>query len=243
MTAATHDERTPLPPELDLDLVALARSGPGPYEVKAELPAAWIAEVLTHTDAEVTRPAAVDLEVTALGEGTSYLIRGTIAGSYSVPCARCLEPAAVQAGGELCIHYVRDRFGGHADREDEEIESDSPDQRTFGGTHIDLEPLLEEQILVSYPIRALCSHGEACRGLCMHCGADLNAQPEGAAACTACGAADAQVPIAADLPHEEDEAPPEAVETPWQRALQKLASDKPELAGGGKSGKKKPEPS
>jgi uncharacterized metal-binding protein YceD (DUF177 family) len=242
MTAATHDDRTPLPPELDLDLVALARSGPGPYEVKAELPATWIAEVLTHTDAEVTRPAAVDLEVTALGEGTSYLIRGTILGSYSVPCARCLEPAAVQAGGELCIHYVRDRFG-HGEHEDAEIESDSPDQRTFSGTHIDLEPLLEEQILVSYPIRALCSHGEACRGLCMHCGADLNAQPAGASACTVCGAEGAQVPIAADLPHEEDEAPPEVVETPWQRALQKLAGDKPELVVGGKTGKKKPDPS
>ena len=94
MTAATHSERTPLPPELDLDLVALARSGPGPYEVKAELPATWIAEVLTHTDAEVTRPAAVDLEVTALGEGTSYLIRGTILGSYSVPCVEV--PAVVR---------------------------------------------------------------------------------------------------------------------------------------------------
>lgn len=240
MTAATHDERTPLPPELDLDLVALARSGPGPYEVKAELPAAWIAEVLTHTDAEVTRPAAVDLEVTALGEGTSYLVRGTILGSYSVPCARCLEPASVSAGGELCIHYVRDRFG-HGVSEEDEPESDSPDQRSFTGTHIDLEPLLEEQILVSYPIRALCSRGEACRGLCMHCGADLNAQPEGATACTVCGAADAQVPIAADVPHEEESEP--EVETPWQQALRQLASDQPELSGGkprGSKGKKTP---
>lgn len=223
MTAATHDERTPLPPELDLDLVALARSGPGPYEVKAELPAAWIAEVLTHTDAEVTRPAAVDLEVTALGEGTSYLIRGTIRGGYSVPCARCLEPAAVSAGGELCIHYVRDRFGHGAD-EDDEAESESPDQRSFTGTRIDLGPLLEEQILVSYPIRALCSHGEACRGLCMRCGADLNAQPAGSETCTVCGAADAQVPIAADLPHDEP-SPELEVETPWQQALRQLASD------------------
>lgn len=226
MTATPHEDGTQLPPELDLDLVALARSGPGPHRISAELPAPWLAAVLAHTDAEVEQGGRVDLEVTTIGEGTSYLVRGLIRGGYSVPCARCLAPASVSAGGELCVHFVRERFPG----DDEEDERESPDERSFGGTRIDLRPVLTEQVLVSYPIRALCSRGEACRGLCVRCGAELNAQPPGP--CAACGAADAQVPIAAD-PDEVGEGAegsypePPAEEAPWKAALRQIAGERP----------------
>lgn len=218
MKAATRDDGTQLPPELDLDLVALARSGPGPYVIKAELPAPWMKTVLTHTDAEVTGAGSTSLEVTPLGE-TSYLVRGTIQGGYSVPCARCLAPAAVSAGGEICVHFVRDRVG---DADDEDSETESPDERSFSGTRIDLRPLLVEQVLLSYPIRALCAYGEACRGLCMRCGAELNGQPLGP--CAACGAADAQVPLVTleDRDEGEEEAPAKPT-TSWQAALRQLA--------------------
>lgn len=222
MKPVTRGDGTQLPPELDLDLVALARSGPGPYSIQAELPAPWFAAVLSRTDAEVAAGGSVSLEVTPIGEGTSYLIRGTIQGGYSVPCARCLAAAAVSAGGELCVHFVRDRDTGGAD-DDEEDEADSPDERTFSGTRIDLRPLLVEQVLLSYPMRALCAQGEACRGLCMRCGADLNAQGE-AGPCTACGAADAQVQIASPPSAEEEEAAGTET-TSWQAALRKLSGE------------------
>ncbi|MBZ5714377.1 YceD family protein [Nannocystis pusilla] len=214
MKATTRDDGTQLPPELDLDLVALARSGPGPYDIQAELPAPWMATVLAHTDAEVTSAGSTKLEVTPIGEGSSYLVRGSIQGGYSVPCARCLAPAAVSAGGEICVHFVRDRVG---DADDEETETESPDERSFSGTRIDLRPLITEQVLLSYPIRALCAYGEACRGLCMRCGAELNGQPPGP--CAACGAVDAQVPIAADADLEEPARPASS----WQAALKQLA--------------------
>lgn len=217
MKATPRDDGTQLPPELDLDLVALARSGLGPYEVQAELPAPWMATVLAHTDAEVTSGGATSLEVTAIGEGTSYLVRGRIQGGYSVPCARCLAPAPVSAGGEICVHFVRDRV---SDADDEESETESPDERSFSGTHIDLRPLLVEQVLLSYPIRALCAYGEACRGLCMRCGAELNGQPLGP--CAACGATDAQVPIVTLAEEDDDEAPAKPT-TSWQAALRQLA--------------------
>lgn len=233
MMPVTRGDGTQLPPELDLDLVALARSGPGPYSIQAELPAPWFAAVLSRTDAEVAVGGSVSLEVTAIGEGASYLVRGTIRGGYSVPCARCLAAAAVSAGGELCVHFVRERDVGGLLEEEEEEDADSPDERTFSGTRIDLRPLLEEHVLLSYPMRALCARGEACRGLCMRCGADLNLQGE-AGPCTACGAADAQVQIATPpSAREEEEDGEEAGETSWQAALRKLSE-----AGGARSGDK-----
>ena len=67
MKPVTRGEGTQLPPELDLDLVALARSGPGPYVIQAELPAPWIAAVLAHTDAENAQTGSVSIEVTPIG--------------------------------------------------------------------------------------------------------------------------------------------------------------------------------
>lgn len=235
--------------DLDLDLVALSRSGPGPYRVQVELPAAWIAARLAHTDAEIQRHGTVDIELTLIGEGSSVLVRGTLDLDFVVPCARCLEPANVPAGGELCVHFVRGASDALQDEEDSDWREGQPDpgetdQRSFLGNHLDLRPMVEEQILVAYPIRALCVRGEACRGLCMHCGANLNEQPP-ASRCAVCGTAGARVPVVAAPGYEDDTpAPPGAQlkpgetrpgdindadgEAPWKAALRTIALEDPD---------------
>lgn len=197
--------------DLNLDLVALSRGGPGPYHLNVELPVAWIASKLVHTDAEIQRPARVDLEVTIIGEGASVLVRGALDLEFSVPCARCLEPALVPAGTDLCVHFVRGtaHSARSEDADGEDLDSTAPDERSFTGTHLDLRPMLEEQILVAYPIRALCPRGEACQGLCMHCGANLNEQPP-ALRCGVCGQPGARVPVVNPPGHVEDEDDDEA---------------------------------
>jgi uncharacterized protein len=44
----------------------------------------------------------------------------------------------------------------------------------YSGEHVDLSPLLREQVILSVPIRPLCE--ESCRGLCAGCGANLNSE-------------------------------------------------------------------
>ncbi len=200
--------------DLNLDLVALSRGGPGPYHLKVELPVAWVASKLAHTDAEIQRPARVDLEVTIIGEGASVLVRGVLDFDFRVPCARCLEPALVPAGTDLCVHFVRGTaHSGRSEDDEEDLDSTAPDERSFTGTHLDLRPVIEEQILVAYPIRALCPYGEACQGLCMHCGANLNEQAS-ASRCGVCGQADARVPVVNPPGHVEDEEDDTAAKIP-----------------------------
>jgi hypothetical protein len=83
-------------------------------------------------------------------------------------------------------------------------------------------------------MRALCARGEDCRGLCMHCGANLNEQPAGLARCIVCGAEGPQVPVVAAPgdPDAEPEAP--AADNPLQAALRGLQL-------GGPGGKKPPQ--
>ena len=246
---ARDAQRLQLAADLDLDLIALARTGPGPYSIAAELPGPWIAGILAHTDAEVSQPGKVRLEVTLIGSGTSVLVRGDLDARFIVPCARCLEPAEVLAGGELCVHFVRGAASDALhDEEDADLaaeEAERPDERAFLGTRLDLRPMIEEQILVAYPIRALCARGEDCRGLCMHCGANLNEQAP-ADRCAVCGTLGARVPVVA-APGTEDDAGEEdaaglpiaagqVLEPSWKAALRGI--DLPSGNGGNPPGNK-----
>ena len=250
-TQTKHDSAA----DLNLDLVALSRSGAGPYRLKVELTPAWIAARLAHTDAEIQRSGTVDIEVTLIGEGSSVLVRGVLDLDFVVPCARCLDPADVPAGGELCVHFVRGASDALHDEEDShwregDADVGETDQRSFLGNHLDLRPMVEEQILVAYPIRALCVRGEACRGLCMHCGANLNEQPP-ATRCAVCGTLGARVPVVA-APGYEDEPSTSSPgkpgvgkggdvdkDAPWKAALRNIAlgSDDP---GDGSDGSDEP---
>ena len=66
--------------------------------------------------------------------------------------------------------------------ETQELSSDELEITFLEGEEIDLEQIMRENIYLSIPLRPLCS--ESCRGLCPHCGRDLNEGdcgcPEGA---------------------------------------------------------------
>lgn len=79
-----------------------------------------------------------------------YDVQLHITGNMIYPCARCLEPTAYPCDFEY----------------DETIEV-SPDSET-----IDLIPCIEECLFINEPYRVLCK--EDCKGLCPHCGANLN---------------------------------------------------------------------
>lgn len=208
----------------------------GPQERAVELPQPWVAEILAETDALAESGGAARLELTLQSDRT-VLVRGRIELDYTVPCARCLDAALVDVGAEsdeLCVTFVpADRlrswaeFSGAAKDEDE-IEPLDPaelDEIGYEGSTLDLRRLISEQIVLAYPIRALCVRGEACLGLCMRCGTNLN-QPLDASGsptirkgavperCPSCGA-------------RQDGTDDEAPDTPWKRALAKVVDDEP----------------
>jgi uncharacterized metal-binding protein YceD (DUF177 family) len=199
----------------------------GVHPIEVALPKAWVAELLAETDAIAEHDGAAQLELTLQADRT-VLVRGRLELRFMVPCARCLEPSVVDVGAEteeLCVTFVpADRLRSWAEftgspGDEDEIEPLDPaelDELGYQGSSIDLRALIAEQILLAYPIRILCTRGEACLGLCMRCGADLNkhiaagqAPPE---RCPVCHTR---------LDGTDDEGP----DTPWKRALSKV--DKP----------------
>lgn len=95
---------------------------------------------------------------------------GKFATRIEVPCARCLEPVRLDVARDFDLLY---RPLG-ADRKADEVSITEAETEIgyYQGDSILLEDVLREQILLAVPLRTLCE--ENCRGLCPHCGRNLN---------------------------------------------------------------------
>jgi uncharacterized protein len=56
--------------------------------------------------------------------------------------------------------------------DDDNLRAEDLEFSLYEGTEVDLSPLIREQVLLALPTRPLCE--DDCRGLCPHCGVNLN---------------------------------------------------------------------
>ncbi len=97
-------------------------------------------------------------------------IKGKLDTSLEVPCARCLDPV---------VHDVKRAFdllyrplgvdSGHAELSVTDAEAEIG---YYEGQGLLLEDTLREQVLLALPLKTICR--EDCKGLCAHCGKNLN---------------------------------------------------------------------
>ncbi len=213
---------------LRVDLAALRRRGIDRHAIAVALPVAWLADALAETDATVAAEGKVSVELLLQPRGVVYL-QGRLELAFSVPCGRCLEPAAVAEATRLSATFLPEAEAAsaakakedHADDEDGDVDPDQADTFTYRGTHLELTAMVTEQVALSYPMRALCERGESCRGLCSNCGADLN--PQSGLVCAQCHNPVPQTPVA-EIPEPAEDAQGDAPSTALADALRKLMS-------------------
>ncbi len=110
-----------------------------------------------------------------------YIFFGSVSGTFTAPCDRCLEDAEKAFESEVTWTFVEGAMpaDGHADEDDDddfdeeyldEIEDDTV--IPFDGQTIDLLPTVWEEVMLAVPVKVLCK--EDCAGLCPKCGANLN---------------------------------------------------------------------
>jgi uncharacterized protein len=102
--------------------------------------------------------------------GDTIYIRGQLAATISQECSRCLEMVTLTTSGDFVYTLVPEQAEV---AEDLELDARELETSYYRGDFIDLAPLIYEQIILQVPIKVLCA--EDCRGLCPHCGANLNA--------------------------------------------------------------------
>ena len=90
-------------------------------------------------------------------DGEGIIVTGRFQADTPVTCARCLENFMYTIGFRFSEYYKKQPGEGEYAYQDEII---------------DLTPMLEDNVVVNLPTKLLCR--EDCKGLCSHCGADLN---------------------------------------------------------------------
>jgi uncharacterized protein len=97
-------------------------------------------------------------------------IRAFYKGEFEVDCARCVEPVAVPLSGSFDLLFRPENADAEAG--ERAITEDETEIGYYGKTGLLLEDVVREQVLLTLPGRTLCR--EDCKGLCAHCGQNLN---------------------------------------------------------------------
>jgi uncharacterized protein len=97
-------------------------------------------------------------------------LNGDLSTSLEFSCARCLEPVVQDVTREFDLLY-RPR-GADAGREELSVTAAEAEVGYYEGEGLLLEDALREQVLLAVPLKAICR--ENCKGLCPHCGKNLN---------------------------------------------------------------------
>ncbi len=97
-------------------------------------------------------------------------LRGHLSAGLELQCARCLEPVkhAIERDFELLYRPL----GTDAGRDELSVTDAEAEIGYYQGDGLLLEDVLREQVLLALPLKITCR--EDCKGLCPHCGKNLN---------------------------------------------------------------------
>jgi uncharacterized protein len=109
-----------------------------------------------------TKPLCVRGEIENIGKGI-FQASGFISSTVEDHCYRCLRPIEINIDRSFNI-----KFSDTAVREEDENE----DIIQINSDEIEFTPYVLNEIILNWPGQVLCS--SECKGLCPHCGADLN---------------------------------------------------------------------
>jgi uncharacterized protein len=141
---------------------------------------------LTDADVSIRGTVAVGLDLRAI-ERTIY-VTGVVEGTAVRQCVRCLKKFDDPMAFSVRVAYEREakttttagkRNDPHKRKATPPLEAEPEEQNDdlyhYVGDHLELAPMLREQLILASPMHPLCS--EECRGLCARCGKDLNEGP------------------------------------------------------------------
>jgi len=97
-------------------------------------------------------------------------IQGKLATNLEMSCARCLEPITQAVMRDFDLLYRP--LGADAGRDELSITDAEAEISYYEGEGLPLEDVVREQVLLAAPLKVTCR--EDCKGLCPHCGKNLN---------------------------------------------------------------------
>lgn len=141
---------------------------------------------LTDADVSIRGTLAMGLDLRAVER--TICVMGVVEGTAVRQCVRCLKDFDDPMAFSVRVAYEREAKAGiPATKRDDprkkkavpaveiEPEERNDDLYYYVGDHLELAPMLREQLILASPMHPLCA--EECLGLCARCGKDLNEGP------------------------------------------------------------------
>jgi uncharacterized protein len=121
-------------------------------------------------DADIAFESPIEYELTVSKVESTVRVEGPVTCTMRLVCDRCLEtfPFPVSAHLDIELAPVADR----PKLPELELTGGQMDVYYFEGDELDLEPYVYEEVMLTIPIKALCT--EACKGICPACGKNQN---------------------------------------------------------------------
>ena len=114
--------------------------------------------------------APADLAFDIYKDKDQFRLAGRVRTTLELPCSRCLEAFPWPVDSSFDLRYQpRSANTGEGERE---VEEDDLSTAFYENAEIDLGQLMREQFYLALPMKPLCQHD--CKGLCSHCGTNLN---------------------------------------------------------------------
>ncbi|MCL1923155.1 MAG: YceD family protein [Propionibacteriaceae bacterium] len=108
---------------------------------------------------------AVGGELQSVGEGV--LVTGNVHATIDAECSRCLRLTSHEFEAPIVQLFVY---------EDTPYDDQTEDVLVIENGSIDLDQPIRDALILDQPLSPVCS--DDCRGLCLQCGIDLNAEPD-----------------------------------------------------------------
>ena len=97
-------------------------------------------------------------------------IRGSLSAELFSECSRCLKKFPDPVQSDFHVDYVP--FSEISSEQERQLLKEDLDLQFYEGDTIEVKEVIEGQLFLVVPMRPLCQPD--CRGLCPHCGEDLN---------------------------------------------------------------------
>jgi uncharacterized protein len=116
----------------------------------------------------------VELEVRLESVVEGVLVTGSVGGTATGACVRCLDPVELDVDGTFQeLFAYADRAAHH---HEVGADSDEDEVHELVGDLIDLEPVLRDAVVPALPFQPVCR--QDCPGLCSECGMRLAEDPD-----------------------------------------------------------------
>jgi uncharacterized protein len=131
-----------------------------------------LAQMAREGECRFLGPLKIRLEVQKIRD--TIEVEGDLKMRVALSCSRCLKEYGTDLAIQFELTYVQESQHIPENTAEKEIELTAEEMGLvyFTGETIELREGIQEQAVLAFPIRPLCS--EACQGLCPQCGANLN---------------------------------------------------------------------